>query len=64
MPRMTRFLCLAIATLVLFPVPVQASDNYPNRPIRLIVGFAAGSSGDVAARIIGHTSSATFWDSP
>ena len=54
MPRMTGFLCLAIATLVLFPVPAQASDNYPSRPIRLIVGFAAGSSGDVAARIIGH----------
>src|SRR3974377_899797 len=40
MPRMTGFLCLAIATLVLFPVPAQASDNYPSRPIRLIVGVA------------------------
>ena len=27
---------------------------YPTRPIRLIVGFAAGSSGDVAARIVSH----------
>ena len=32
--------------------PSFAQENYPSRPIRLIVGFAAGSSGDVAARIV------------
>ena len=31
-----------------------AEESYPARPIRLIVGFAAGSSGDVAARIVSH----------
>jgi len=31
-----------------------ADENYPTRPVRLIVGFAAGSSGDVAARLVGH----------
>jgi len=30
---------------------VQAQDAYPTRPIRLIVGFAAGSTADVGARI-------------
>ena len=30
---------------------VQAQDTYPTRPIRLIVGFAAGSTADVGARI-------------
>lgn len=49
----------SVASLVIaltFSVPRDASaqDNYPVRPIRLIVGFAAGSSGDVAARIVGH----------
>ena len=34
--------------------PSSADETYPTRPIRLIVGFAAGSSGDVAARIISH----------
>src|SRR5690349_24202411 len=29
-----------------------AEESYPVRPVRLIVGFAAGSSGDVAARIV------------
>jgi tripartite-type tricarboxylate transporter receptor subunit TctC len=32
----------------------RAQDSYPSRPIRLIVGFAAGSSGDVAARIVSN----------
>jgi tripartite-type tricarboxylate transporter receptor subunit TctC len=43
---------LAVASLALIPGQSQAQTNYPMRPIRLVVGFAAGSSGDVAARII------------
>jgi tripartite-type tricarboxylate transporter receptor subunit TctC len=35
-------------------LPAGAQENYPTHQIRLIVGFAAGSSGDVAARIVGH----------
>ena len=44
-----------IAVLAFVPLrPSSADETYPTRPIRLIVGFAAGSSGDVAARIISH----------
>jgi len=43
---------LLIAFAVLAP-PARA-DDYPSRPIRLVVGFAAGSSGDVVARIVAH----------
>ena len=43
--------CITIAFLCAMPATAIA-QNYPNRPIRLIVGFAAGSSGDVAGRII------------
>src|SRR5687767_2505029 len=32
----------------------QAADNYPNRPIRMIVPFAAGGTSDVLARLIGE----------
>jgi tripartite-type tricarboxylate transporter receptor subunit TctC len=31
-----------------------AQESYPTHPVRLVVGFAAGSSGDVAARIVSH----------
>ena len=45
---------LLAAALSLFAVPSLAQESYPTRPVRLIVGFAAGSSGDVAARIVSH----------
>ena len=31
-----------------------SAQDYPNRPIRFIVGFAAGGSSDVVARIVGQ----------
>jgi tripartite-type tricarboxylate transporter receptor subunit TctC len=42
--------------LAAFAILAQAAraDDYPTRPVRLIVGFAAGSSGDVIARIVAH----------
>src|SRR5688572_7427941 len=30
-----------------------AQADYPNRPIRLVVGFPAGASADIAARVVG-----------
>ena len=50
---MSRFTALLLAALALLAQPARA-DDYPSRPIRLIVGFAAGSSGDVVARIVAH----------
>lgn len=43
---------LAGLFLLLAGVPAPADDGYPTRPIHLIVGFAAGSSADVAARTV------------
>jgi tripartite-type tricarboxylate transporter receptor subunit TctC len=31
-----------------------AAEDYPNRPIRFLVGFAAGGSSDIVARVIGQ----------
>lgn len=50
---MIRKLALLLAAFAAFAQFARA-DDYPTRPVRLIVGFAAGSSGDVIARIVAH----------
>ena len=54
MVRLKRVALLIVALGIVAPKPSLAQESYPTRPIRLIVGFAAGSSGDVAARIVSH----------
>lgn len=50
--------CTALAGLaalaLLVGTSVAPAQDYPNRPIRFVVGFAAGGSSDVVARIIGQ----------
>lgn len=48
----------AIALLVALHPFAAAAQDYPNRTIRLIVPFAAGSTPDVFARIVGEKASA------
>ena len=44
---------LAVGTAALLVLPRRASAlDYPTRPVRLIVGFPAGSSSDLTARLI------------
>jgi tripartite-type tricarboxylate transporter receptor subunit TctC len=51
---MIRLVVALVAMLVVSEQSSLAEETYPARPVRLIVGFAAGSSGDVVARIVGH----------
>ncbi len=53
MTILKQFCSLAIAAcLVLAAGAASADEAYPTRPVRLIVGFAAGSTADVGARIL------------
>lgn len=36
------------------PFPVAAVENYPSRPVQLIVPYAPGGSGDLLARLLGN----------
>jgi tripartite-type tricarboxylate transporter receptor subunit TctC len=49
--RLAAALACAIGLSGLAPI-AAAADDYPVRPVRLIVGFGPGASGDVAARVI------------
>jgi tripartite-type tricarboxylate transporter receptor subunit TctC len=42
----------AVALALGFIVSTQAQSGYPNRPMKMLVGFAAGGGTDVAARVI------------
>ena len=37
--------------------PARAQSDYPNRPIQLIVGFAAGGGNDIFARLVADKAS-------
>jgi tripartite-type tricarboxylate transporter receptor subunit TctC len=41
-------------------VPTANADNYPSRPIRLIIGFPPGSAADITARLVGDVMSRTL----
>ena len=57
MPYLVRSLILL---LLLFPCGAAIADDYPTRPITMIVPFSAGGPGDVIARILGNAMSATL----
>lgn len=49
-----RFSLFAVASLLLLPGTVAAQQDYPSKPIRLIVPFAPGGGTNIVARLIGQ----------
>ena len=55
-PFTRRSILSAAAALAASPAviaPARAQSDFPNRPIHLIVGFAAGGGNDIFARLVG-----------
>lgn len=54
-PRALRVAALACACLAVTAGPLHADAKYPNRPIKMLVGFSAGSATDIVARVVAQS---------
>jgi tripartite-type tricarboxylate transporter receptor subunit TctC len=54
-PHRRQFLLLAAGVATLPAVScIARAQTYPTRPVRIVVGFAAGGGNDIVARLIGQ----------
>ena len=60
--RRFQHLALAIAAACVFPLAAHA-QNFPSKPVRLVVTYPAGGSSDLMARIMGQKLS-EYWGQP
>jgi len=54
--RAVRVRTLTVALLILSLAPFEraAAQDFPSRPVRFVVPYAAGGSGDLLARLLGN----------
>ncbi len=58
--RRIALLGLTAALTAIAVVPQARADDFPSRPLRLIIGFPPGSAADITARLVGATMSQTL----
>ncbi|MFL4977334.1 MAG: Bug family tripartite tricarboxylate transporter substrate binding protein, partial [Xanthobacteraceae bacterium] len=51
---------LALTLTAVAAVPQARADDFPSRPLRLIIGFPPGSAADITARLVGDSMSQTL----
>jgi len=51
---MRRILLAALAAVLLAAMPAARAEDYPTRPVRIIVGFGPGASADITARVLAN----------
>ena len=61
LPSISRFALALIASACALTTPsAQAADDYPNKPVSIIVAYAPGGQGDVFARLVGEKLSTVY----
>src|SRR5262245_22502909 len=53
-------LALTLALTGLAALPQGRADDFPSRPLRLLIGFPPGSAADITARVVGDSMSQTL----
>jgi tripartite-type tricarboxylate transporter receptor subunit TctC len=53
-------LCFGLVLILVLPAVAFAQDDYPSRPVRIVVGFGPGSAADLTARILAQRLSQTM----
>jgi tripartite-type tricarboxylate transporter receptor subunit TctC len=49
-----QFVLIALASMTMLPTMATAQEDYPNKPIRIVVPFPPGGSIDMVARMVGQ----------
>jgi tripartite-type tricarboxylate transporter receptor subunit TctC len=60
---LTQGWCVALALLAGGSLAAQTTANYPNKPVKIVVGYAPGGAVDVVARTLGQSLGASLGQS-